>query len=348
MVMTDPHVPKAILRTQIKTVLEIAAQRKLDVKVTLMEPGGGADWEPPRPLSLSDFKPAALTQVFKNSPKNQRTGEVASRLDLAIKDFDRYYADVADPGGSCAKTVRAADRLRSEDFTLAVIMLRRNLCPTPRVTVTLPPSRRLVVVLARAADQDDDCSLVAEEARLKTAFPQSTLLQDITRSGLDVLLTSGYEERPIAHLVVKGCKSAPSAPTTNTAIPAAAPPISDTTMEANESLRILMPHNRARTPRSTAFQGAGAQPGETLWPVVLINGEAWVNAAVRARNDGRFDGTVVIGRPEQDCNEVYQLRVISGVRRPLIAGQVLGGWPEGQMSLPVELIRAGDCGPASR
>jgi hypothetical protein len=65
----DPLITRNALQKQIRAIFEAAAQNRLDIRIAVEEPNSASDWTPSKPLSLSDFKPAALTSaVTQNRP----------------------------------------------------------------------------------------------------------------------------------------------------------------------------------------------------------------------------------------------------------------------------------------
>jgi len=342
LVAIDPQLPKAAAHAQLRTIIEIATLRTIDLKVSVMEPNGALDWVPPKPLSLSDFKPTM--PFFRDSVEHQVGNERKARIDAASKEFEKYFANNAGSGGSCAKVVKTAERLRNEDFSLAILLVSRNICAIPRVVVKIPGQRKLLIVPLRPDTDEDDCALLAEEARLRESFPQASLVHGITSSGLESALNNRRAGITTGHLDVRGCKNMPMTTFAKGSDSQSKPSTYETRSDSVDELRIISPRHRARVGLELPFQGTGARPDEVVSPVVRIHQEYYANAPVRARNDGSYEGTVIIGRPGLDCGEVYELRIFAGVTRALKTGDLLSGWPEARsMSLPVEVTRTQGC-----
>jgi hypothetical protein len=86
-------------------------------------------------------------------------------------------------------------------------------------------------------------------------------------------------------------------------------------------------------------------PGEVLLPVVQVGDEYWPDNEIRADPvTGSFSGEAIAGRPFNDCGVHYVLRVFRNVGDKVIVGRPLGSWPQGDASLPVEVIRTEECG----
>jgi len=114
-------------------------------------------------------------------------------------------------------------------------------------------------------------------------------------------------------------------------------------------LRIIWPQPHSGGGRGIPFQGDGAEPGEILVPIVKINDEFWPQDFVPARMDGSFTGTIILGRPFNDCGRVYEFRLFGGVAQKLTVGVPVGMWPVAdQTSLPVPLTRTQECGGSER
>ena len=148
----------------------VALNHQFDVKVGVIDADPGTDFAPPKPLSLNDFASTGLAQaVFRDSRDRQLAAERQSRLNDAVKGFETYFARYVVLDTSCVKLLRIARQIASEEYALNLLLVNRNVCAGPQVTVRLPRERRLVVVALNPSGTSagqDDCAVIAEERRI--------------------------------------------------------------------------------------------------------------------------------------------------------------------------------------
>jgi hypothetical protein len=352
----DPRLDKRTAHSLMKTTFQVAVKHHADVKVRIIDADADGEFSPPKPLRLSDFKSASLAQkVFADSGERQIANEGQTRLDAAIGAFDTHFARYAVFDNSCVKLLQAARQLAAEEYALNLLLVTRNICTGPRISVRLPRERRLVVVAVPSNVQlanQDDCSVISEERRLVAIFPQAAIVPNIDADMLAGFLIEGRNPAAVTRVVIHGCagggKSSEASGAavqrreSSTEVDASDPPM-------GEALRIISPRHHDHVARDVPFQGDGAHPGETLHPIVRVNDEFFPQEPVIARPDGTYDGEVIIGRPSNDCNKTFELRIFGQIRQPLTVGTAIGGWPTGaSSSLPVQVTRTEDCGPGGR
>jgi hypothetical protein len=167
---------------------------------------------------------------------------------------------------------------------------------------------------------------------------------------LEAALIEGRRPAAVLRLVVHGCGSVKARQDIQAAVtPRQEPPEAEAEPPTGEVLRLVTPHHHARVGREVAYQGDGAHPGERLFAIIRINDEYFPQEPVTAQPDGTFDGTVIVGRPWNDCGKSFELRIFGQVRQTLAVGVPVGAWPSSlSASLPVQLVRAEECGPDGR
>ena len=353
--MIDPRLDKHLARSLVTAAFNVALNHQFDVKVGVIDADPGTDFAPPKPLSLDDFASTGLAQaVFRDSRDRQLAAERQSRLNDAVKGFETYFARYVVLDTSCVKLLRIARQIASEEYALNLLLVNRNVCAGPQVTVRLPRERRLVVVALNPSGTSagqDDCAVIAEERRIAAVFPQAALIPTVDVDILEAVLVDGRRPAAVLRFVVHGCGSVKAGQEIQAAVTPRQKPLveAESVPPMDEVLRFITPHHHARVGREVAYQGDGAHPGERLFAIVRINDEYFPQEPVTAQPDGTFDGTAIVGRPWNDCGKSFELRIFGQVRQTLTVGAPVGSWPTGlSASLPVHLTRTEECGPDGR
>lgn len=343
-ILIEDRVERQIVTRVLSELFQTALQYGLDVNVRATGSLGAPDWSPSKPLSLSDLKRDSLaTKVFGSSDDSELTSERSSRFELAVKQMDEYFARYGGHGSGCAVLLPIAQQIANEDFPLNVVVLGGAICSSPRVTVKLPPNRRLVVLLASEnAPDDNPCAAIEQERRLRAAFPKAVVTPLVDSSTLSRVLLNGSDGLG-SQLVVRSCDDRKKPKETQTIASSSqeVPP----TDSPNKRLHVISPRQGAKVARLVPFQGEGAAPREQVFPVVCVGDECFPQQPVTADDKGNFDGVIIIGRPANDCGQRYEFRLFAQLRQELTVGRVIGTWPKaGASSLSVDLIRAEECG----
>jgi hypothetical protein len=316
-------------------VVQVAAEKNAyDVGFTIFGAGVSTDWSPEL---LQNQRVALADRVFQGEAQRK----FSDRAETVRKGFGDFFARHAQGLNSCTSVAQAANRLANESHVLNVLVIGTAICSQPRVTLRMPPERRLVIVLSPTA-REDDCSLAARQQQARRVFPGATVVL--------APLTHDTMTRPAktlnANLTVTGCESAPAKPRAEVAAVEPRPVEIDfpTSPAPQRALRLISPRHGSGSGLDLPFQGEGASPGDWVYPVVRVRDEYFPNDPVRADSFGRYNGVVRIGRRVRDCNESYELRVFSKLHRPLSVNHPEGAWPSAEASsLPVAITRDREC-----
>jgi len=166
------------------------------------------DWSPPQPLSLSDFNLSSLSDFIRGYSESRASDERKQRVENALREFDQYFAQQAVSAGECIRLVRTAQQLAADDHLLSVLLFGRPLCPSPRITVTLPAQNRVVVVMMQNGGAASDCENAAEGRRIAASFPQAFITPALDGSTLGAILAAGSFPSNSVRVSVRGCGQA--------------------------------------------------------------------------------------------------------------------------------------------
>jgi hypothetical protein len=336
-VLPDENLSKDQVRNVMAAAFHVAASHELDVKAAAVN-SDNLGWAPPEPLSMSDYRRSVST-IFRDSKDNIREGRVNS----ALKDFFESYWKGRKESQHCTNLAMAARTIYADMSAYTILAVRDSICASPQVTLKLPSQRKLLVIVFPAgAEERSECVAFAKAHLLKKSFPHARVLSSATSKDIEEALFD--DDVPSAgKLQVQGCGNEGTGQLQSVA---EAPP----SPSAASLLRLIVPHNHAVVGRLVSFQGDGARPGEILVPIVSVNNEFWPQNFIQANSDGTFNGTVVIGLP-QDCDPriTFTLRIFSGVSDAVKVGIALHSWPAAASgSLPLELTRGKECNIAER
>jgi hypothetical protein len=350
-VFIDPRIDTASLRQAMAASLQSAVILGEDIRVSVFDSTQPDDFVPPRLLSLRDYH-SSIAWIFKGQADRDRAKEGAQRVEAALKSFDEYMRNVAPAPGKCTQLLRMAHEIADGPEKTVILLLSDKVCTAPRVRLPLPPERGLVVMLAAGAAPDgasSDCAFLQRERRLHASFPQAAIIPVVGADSLVQIISNRSAWRASERLVVYPCGPQNSLPhqvgSSAPRVPHAVGAVGDPGSEPGSALRVMWPRPRAHVARVFPFQGDGAMPGEVLLPVVQVGDEYWPDNEIRADPvTGSFSGEAIAGRPFNDCGVHYVLRVFRNVGDKVIVGRPLGSWPQGDASLPVEVIRTEECG----
>jgi hypothetical protein len=346
-VFADPWADKASLRRAIATILHSGTALGADIRVRLFDTQA-EDWVPPKPLSMRDYS-ASLVRIIKGQQEREREKESAQRLDAAVASFDEYLRKGLPTAAKCTKLLNVAEEIAAGSEWTTILVLGENICTTPRIRLQLPADRQLVIMLAHATDLDNalgDCALLQNQRRLHAWFPQATIVPVLSLESLVHVVAKGSGSMGSNRLVVDPCSvsTARRAQSREPVLLRAVTGLDEGEPAPGPSMRLIAPRPHAHVARIVPFQGDGAIPGETILAVVQVGQEYWPTTVVIAEQHGTFSGEAIAGRPFADCNVKFVLRVFRNVRQKVLVGQPLPGWPAGDGTLPVEVVRTEDCG----
>jgi hypothetical protein len=98
-------------------------------------------------------------------------------------------------------------------------------------------------------------------------------------------------------------------------------------------LTIKAPADGSMTSWRVSVEGSSADPGATVWLVVhpMDVSAYWIQAAVNVKKDGRWNGSVYIGRTGGlDMGKEFEILALANPTEEVKEGAVLGRWPKAQ------------------
>jgi hypothetical protein len=354
-IYVDNKLGKQVATIAMSEVLRMALQHGFDVKARVFNGDLVQDWTPPRSLTLNDFHISLADEVFRGGVDHAREGERGKRLAAALKSFSDYFQSFSGSPQPCSKLVGVAKEIAIDASPITLLVLGNSICSSPNVTLRLQRDRMLDIMVVPGTDTDqqkNDCVQLEAEKRVAGTFPHAPVFALVNADTLaDIVLNRGTQPNS-ATVVIRGCRPSDARGSSGLTLPSSA--FTDNGQakvlsEGERPLRIIWPQPHSGEGRTVPFQGDGAEPGEILVPIVKINDEFWPQDFVMARTDGSFTGTIILGRPSNDCGRLYEFRLFGGVTQKLIVGVPVGAWPVAkETSLPVTLIRTRECGASER
>jgi len=343
-VFVDPRADKAFLESTMQTVFGAAAKDAFDVRVIVFDSEQILNWAPPQPLDLRDF--TSGIGLFRGQKERERADEQRKRVQTARTSFGEYLRAVRSPSAGCARLLTAANEATREPFRVIVFLLSSTVCSSPKVTLRLPSDRRVILILGSGNDvrqAGDDCQLLRQMRRMESSFPRALLLTAASTDLLADAFSKPSAPADSSGVTIRGCDSQPE----RRAQVSVRTPI-ESPRDPSLSLRMLSPKHLAHVGPRVLFQGEGASPGETIYPVIRVDDNFWPQEFVTARDDGTFDGAIVVGRRFKDCNVTFELRLFGQVREPLSVGKPIAAWPKADKeSLPIDVLRTEECGASN-